>query len=275
MYDIDFTIPFELGLNIETIALILNIGIPIIYFANFVFLVAKLHGMDKDAPFYAFIKSLVFFFFFYGLGAVFLLWYDFFYMDFKCPNPIYIWWNIEPVPPIMVLHLWKIGILLTNIGLLLMLFELRKKIFKKKIFIWLPIIWELIGISLILSIGFISIPMIIETPAQAFFWAEIFFLFSFTWSISLPLTYSYVWKNAAGKMKKYAFILFLCFINYGIAWGFRTRFAVWMAIAIISTLPPPFNILASYEFIWAVRAGLIILNLSLVLYAYRKLLKEF
>jgi len=236
-------------------------------------MVVKLHGMDKDAPFYSFIRSLVYFFFFYGLGALFFVWYDFYYMDFTCPNPIFVWWGQEPAPPIEAVHLWKIGILLTTVGLLIMVLQLRKKIFKKKIYYWLPIAWEIIGISMILLIGFVPLPIIGDDP---YFYSEIIFLFIFTWSISLPLTYSYIWKNAAGKMRRYAFILFFCFIMYGIFWGFRTRFAVHMTIAMFSMVPFfPFNLFTTYEFIWLFRAASIVINLSLVLYAYRNLLKEF
>ncbi|TFF95134.1 MAG: hypothetical protein EU544_03405 [Promethearchaeota archaeon] len=272
MYDYDLELPFELGLNLETIAFVLNIGIPVLYFANFIFLSLKLKGMDKNAPFYSFIKSLVYFFFFYGLGAVFFVWYDFFYMDFISPNPIFAWWGEIEAPPIEVVNLWKIGILLTAVGLLFMVNQLRHRIFQKKFYKILPIIWEAIGIPLIILIGFVPIPILGEHP---YFYAEILFLFVFTWSISLPLTYSYIWKNAAGKMKRYALILFVCFIAYGIAWGFRTRFAVWMGTAIMSLTPPPFDILSTYPMIWTIRAALIVLNLALVLYAYKKLLETF
>ncbi|MHA1284232.1 MAG: hypothetical protein ACTSVV_02095 [Promethearchaeota archaeon] len=272
MYDYDLELPFKLGMNVETIAFILNIGIPVIYFANFFFLLSKLKGMDKDAPFYTFIKSLVFFFFFYGLGAIFFVWYDFYYMDFKSPNPIFVWYGTEKAPPMEVIQLWKIGILLTTVGLLFMVNQLRKRIFQKKFYKTLPIIWEAIGIPLLILLGYVYIPIIGDCP---YFYAEILFLFIFTWSISLPLTYSYIWKNAAGKMKRYAFILFICFIIYGIAWGFRTRLAVWLSIAMFSVAAPPFNVIADYHVIWIIRASGMVVNLALVLYAYRKLLKEF
>lgn len=265
MYDFNFELPFSLGLNLETIAFVLNIGIPIIYLANFVFLFIKLRSMDKDAPFYTFIKSIVYFFLFYGLGALYFVWFDFFYMDFTSPNPIDIFFGTVDSPPIEVVHMWKIGILLQNVGLLLMVHQLRKKVFKgKKQYI--PIIWEAIGITSIILIGFIPIP-------NPYFWAEVNFLFNFAWSISLPLTYGYIYKNAAGKMKKYAFILFLCFMIYGLAWGFRTRFAVYLFIAIFSGLGSlnPFT----YEIIWTIRALAIVINLGLVLGAYQKLMKEF
>ncbi|MHA1147738.1 MAG: hypothetical protein ACTSR8_05795 [Promethearchaeota archaeon] len=276
MYDFDLDLPFKLGLNIETIALLLNFGIPIMYFANFIFLLIKLKGMEKDAPFYSFIKSLVIFFLFYGLGAVFFVWYDFCYLDFQSPNPIFVWWGLEDAPPMEAIHLWKIGILLTTIGLLAMILQLRKRIFKNKFFKTLPIVWEVIGIPLLILVGFFALPpfpLVGELPA--FFIAEVLFLFIFTWSISLPLTYSYIWKNAAGKMKRYAFILFICFITYGIAWGFRTRFAPALGAAMFSIALPPFNILGNYHLIWIVRSGLMVICLGLVLYAYQKLLKEF
>ena len=73
-------------------------------------------------------RSLVFFFFFYGIGALYFVWYDFFYMDFTCPNPINILFGETP-PPIEAAYLWQIGNLIQNIGLLIMLLQLRKKIF--------------------------------------------------------------------------------------------------------------------------------------------------
>ena len=76
-------LPFEIGFDIKTLALMFNIGIPIVYFVNFFFMLSKLGKLDKDAPFYPFIKSLVWFFLFYGIGALYFVWYDFFYMEFK------------------------------------------------------------------------------------------------------------------------------------------------------------------------------------------------
>ena len=279
MYDFDFTLPFPIGFNLDTIALLFNIGIPIIYFVIFFFMLIKLQGMSKDAPFYTFMRSLVYFFFFYGLGAIFFVWYDFFYMDFTCPNPINILFGETPPPP-EAAYLWQIGNLIQNIGLLIMLLQLRKKIFTGKFKQTLPVVWEIIGLALMIFtlLNFfltlnIYIPLISDVP---FFWLEMNFLFNFTWSIALPLTYSSVWKNAPGKLKRYAFILFFCFIIYGISWGLRSRTAVWMAWFIMSWVPVWSTPSAfTYEVIWFLRAFLIVLNLSLVFYAYRKLLKEF
>lgn len=280
MYDFDFSLPFELGLNTQTLILILNVGIPIIYFVNFFFMIFKLKGMDKDAPFYTFIRSLVYFFFFYGLGALWFVWYDFFYMDFTCPNPINIFFGTDPAPPELSMQLWQIGNMIQNIGLFLMVLQLRKRVFQKKFYQTMPIIWEIIGLGLMffifvnffLALG-IHIPLFSDIP---YFWMEMNFLFNFTWSISLPLTYSIIWKNAAGTMKKYAGILFFCFILYGISWGLRSRAAVYMLGALFSWLPSlgvpnPFT----YEFLWFLRGFSIITNLSLVFYAYKKLLAEF
>lgn len=275
MYRFDFTLPFELGLNMETLALALNIGIPIVYFANFLYMAYKLRGMDKEAPFYTFIKSLVYFFFFYGLGALYFVWYDFFFMGFTCPNPIDILFGAK-APPAIGAYLWQIGNLIQNIGLFIMLIQLRKRIFKGKFKQNLPIFWEIIGFCVMIYsiisffLNLYPLPIISQTP---YFWLEMNFLFNFTWSIALPLTYSIVWKNAAGKLKRYAFILFGCFIFYGLAWGLRSRTAVHIVIVMFSGLGSanPFT----YQFIWILRAAIIILNLGLVLYAYRKLLKEF
>lgn len=280
MYNIDFSVGFPLGLNLDTISLLVNIGIPIVYFANFIFMTIKLKGMDKDAPFYAFIKSLVYFFFFYGLGALYFFWFDFFYMDGYIPNPIDVLFGAEAAPPDQAAYLWQIGNLIQNVGLFLMVMQLRKRVFTGKFKQTLPVVWEIFGLGIMIftlvnffaGIG-IYIPIFSDTPL---FWTEMNFLFNFTWSISLPLTYSYIWKNAAGKMKKYAFILFLCFILYGIAWGLRSKTAVYMAILIFEWLPllgvpNPFT----YQLIWIIRGIAITFNLALVLYAYNKLLGEF
>ncbi len=275
----DINLPFGLGLNIPTFALIFNIGIPILYFANFVFMAYKLKGMDKDAPFYTFIKSLVFFFFFYGLGSLWFLWYDFIYMQFTSPNPIDILFGTVKAPPPEGAYLWQVGNLIQNVGLFAMLLQLRKRIYKGKFKQTLPVVWEIVGLTLMIYtmasfwFNLFPVPIISEVP---YFWLEMNFLFNFTWSIALPLTYSFIWKNAAGKMKRYALILFVCFIIYGIAWGLRSRTAVYMAIFIFSWLPllgvpNPFT----YELIWLIRGIAIVVNLGLVLYAYRKLLKEF
>ncbi len=279
MYDFDLNLPFSLGINVDTIAFLLNLGIPIIYFTIFFFMLIKLKGMDKEAPFYTFMRSLVYFFFFYGLGAIYFVWYDFFYMDFTCPNPINILFGETP-PPAEAAYLWQIGNLIQNIGLFIMLLQLRKKIFTGKFKQTLPVVWEIIGLSLMIFtlLNFfldwkIYIPLISDVP---FFWLEMNFLFNFTWSIALPLTYSSVWKNTPGKLKRYAFILFFCFIIYGISWGLRSRTAVWMLHAMFSWIPAistPSQF--TYEFIWILRGFSIVLNLSLVFYAYRKLLKEF
>jgi len=275
MYDFETGLPFDLAMNLETFTFIFNIGIPIVYFANFFFMLIKLKGMDKNAPFYTFLRSLVYFFFFYGLGALYFVWYDFFYMDFTCPNPINILFG-APAPPDEVAYLWQIGNLIQNIGLFIMLLQLRKKIFTGKFKQTLPVVWEIIGLTLMIftlmnfffSFG-VYIPLISDVP---YFWLEMNFLFNFTWSITLPLTYSAVWKNAPGKLKRYAFILFLCFILYGISWGLRSRTAVWMVWAMFNWLPyNPFV----FEFVWFLRGVSIVINLSLVFYAYRKLLKEF
>jgi hypothetical protein len=265
-YDIDWILPFSLGINLETLALVLNIGIPIIYFLNFGFLYGRLKKFDSSAPYYAFVKSLVYFFFFYGLGALFFVWYDFFYMNFESPDPIAVFNGEIDTPPNQVLQLWKIGILLQNIGLVLMINELRGKIFTGKWKNWLPIIWEAVGISFLITLGLVSIPIISE---NAYFIGEINFLFNFTWSITLPLTYGYIYKHAPGNLRKYAFMLFFCFLMYGIAWGFRTRFAVSIGIDVFSSLDPnPMN----YTLIWIIRSSLIIINLGMVLYAYRHIL---
>ncbi len=278
MYDFDLT--FDFGLNIGSIALLLNIGIPIVYFANFFFMLFKLRGMDKEAPFYSFIRGFVYFFFFYGLGAAYFVWYDFFYMDFTCPNPINVLFGTDPAPPDEVAYLWQIGNLIQNMGLFIMLIQLRKRIFTGKFKQTLPVVWEIFGISIMIftMVNFFAglgvyIPLISDFPI---FWLEMNFLFNFTWSISLPLTYSFIWKNAAGKMKNYAFILFLCFILYGVSWGLRSRTAVYMLWVMFEWLtllgiPNPLN----YEFLWIIRGFSIVLNLGLVLYAYRKLLGEF
>jgi hypothetical protein len=189
-------------------------------------------------------------------------------MQFQSPNPIDIFNGISVAPPLEVLHLWKIGIILQNIGLVLMLSELRGKIFKEKWKNTLPLIWQAIGVIVLISWGFIDIPGVTD---NAYFWAEVNFLFNFSWSIFLPLTYGYIWKNAAGNLKKYAFILFICLLIYGIAWGFRTRFAVHIGISVFSGIDPnPMN----YAIIWFIRALLINFNLLMVLYAYSKLLRE-
>ena len=261
-------LPFSFGINFESLTFILNIGIPIMYLSNFLFLSKKLREFDKSALYYQFIRSLAYFFLFYGLGAIYFVWYDFFYMNFESPNPIDIFNGISSAPAIEVLHFWKIGIILQNIGLLLMISELRGKIFKEKWKNTLPLVWQAIGIILLVSWGFIDIPGVSD---NAFFWAEVNFLFNFCWSILLPLTYGFIWKNAAGNLKKYAFILFISLLAYGIAWGFRTRFAVYLGIAIFSGIDPnPMN----YTLIWFIRALLIDFSLLLVLFAYSRLLRE-
>ena len=265
MYDFSLDLPFTFGNNLETIAFILNIGIPIFYFANFLFLFIKLRSFDKNQPFYKFVKSLVYFFLFYGAGAVYFVWFDFFYMDFQCPFPIAVLLGLEVSPPLEAINLWKIGILLQNIGLLLMLNELRGKVFKSKFMNRAPIIWELIGIPILLLWGYLPIE-------AAYFWAEVNFLFNFTWSVLLPVTYGYIFKNAAGNLRKYAGMLFICFLAYGLSWGFRTRFAVEMGIAIFSGIVP--NPM-SYTLIWLIRAAIMDASLLLVLHAYRKLLATF
>lgn len=278
MYDFDIDLPFTLGFNLESLPFFLNIAIPIIYFANFIFLVTKLRKMEKDAPFYAFIKSLVYFFFFYGLGAAYFVWYDFFYMDFTCPNPIDVLFYTIEAPPGEVIYMWMIGNLLQNIGLVLMIIQLRKRVFKGKFRQNLPLFWEAIGIGFTIFcyinffLSLVQIPFISDMP---YFWIEMLFLFNFAWSITLPLTYSYIWKNAAGNIKRYAFILFICFIIYGITWGLRARTAVYLLVAMFQWVTLFGLPLLSFEFIWLLRAGSIVLNLSLVLYGYRKLLKEF
>jgi hypothetical protein len=264
MYDFAPTLPFLLGINLDTIAFILNLGIPLLYFACFAFLFIKLRGFDASAPYHAFIKALVYFFFFYGLGAMYFLWYDFFFMDFTSPNPIAVFEGTLAAPQNEVIHYWKIGILLQNIGLFLMLKELRGRILKGK-FQNLPIVWEIIGIAMLVLWGWVPIP-------NAYYWAEINFLFNFSWSIALPLTYGYIYKNSAGNLAKYAKILYICFLTYGIAWGFRTRFAVHIGILIFSGLDPnPMT----YPLIWLIRAVLIDFSLIMVLYAYNRLLKSF
>jgi hypothetical protein len=267
MYDFNLDLPFTLGDNIETITFILNIGIPIFYLANFLFLFLKLRKFDKDQPFYKFVKSLVYFFLFYGAGAIYFVWFDFFYMDFTSPPPISVLLGVVPSPPLEAINMWKIGILLQNIGLILMLNELRGKVFKSKFMNRAPIIWELIGIPVLLLWGYLPVP--IET---SYFLAEVNFLFNFTWSVCLPITYGYIFKNAAGNLRKYAGMLFICLLAYGLSWGFRTRFAVEMGIAIFAGLDPnPVN----YTLIWLIRAAIMDVSLLLVLHAYRKLLATF
>lgn len=269
MYDFDWTLPFTLGMNMETLIFALNVCIPLVYFLNFFSLLSRLRKFDKSAPYYSFVKGLVYFFFFYGLGDLVFLWYDFFYTDFEFIDPLAVLAGTIPSPPNEALQIWKVGILLQNVGLVLMLNELRGKVFQTKLMNWLPIVWEVIGISFMISLGLVAIPWISE---NAFFVAEINFLFNFTWSISLPLTYFYIYKNAAGSVKKYAFILFINFILYGLAWGFRTRLAVaWMPAIFWYLVPTPFT----YAFDWLLRGAVITITLLFVLYAYRKLLESF
>lgn len=261
-------LPFAFGSNFETATFLLNLGIPIVYLLNSAFLWIKLRSLDNSAQYYQFIKSLAYFFLFYGLGAIYFVWYDFIFMQFQSPNPIDVITGVAAAPSLEVLHYWKIGVLLQNIGLFMMLSEIRGKIFKEKWKNNLPLVWQAIGILVLITWGFIDIPGVTE---NAYFWAEVNFLFNFSWSIILPLTYGYIYKNSAGNLRKYAFILFLCLILYGIAWGFRTRFAVHLSIEIFAGLDPnPFN----YELIWFIRAVIININLLLVFYAYSRLLKE-
>ncbi|MBD3350093.1 MAG: hypothetical protein GF364_01245 [Candidatus Lokiarchaeota archaeon] len=276
MFDFSWDLSFSFGLNVETLALIFNIGIPILYLANFAFLYKRLRGFKKDAPFYDFVKSLVYFFFFYGLGALFFVWYDFFYMDFASPSPLFR--NLGQFDPVgftepltfQMIHIWKIGILLQNVGLLLMLNQLRGKVLKGKIKNILPIVWQFIGITSMVLLGFVFLT---DDVGEAYFWAEINYLFNFVWSISLPLTYRFIMKQSAGNLKKYAGILYRCLIVYGLAWGFRTRFAVHLFWRLFGWLGDanPFT----FRMLWLIRAILIVLNLALVLVAYRKLLESF
>jgi len=272
-------LPFALGNNFETIIFAFNLGIPAVYFLNFIFLYYKLRNFGKDAPFYHFVRSLVFFFFFYGLGSIFFIYYDFFYMQFESPDPIAIFYGTQAVPANLnqILQMWKIGILLQNIGLLLMLNALRGKILApkddkviSKLKLLIPVVWQIIGISLLLIWGIIDIPGL--SIKDYYYFAEINFLFNFSWSISLPLTYGYIYKISAGTVRKCAFILFLFFISYGLAWGFRTRFAVYLGIPLFAWLDPnPMN----YHLIWLIRAVAIDISLLMVFVAYRKLLKSF
>jgi hypothetical protein len=268
MYDTNLDLPFEIGFNLNTFAFILNIGIPLLYFANFILMVYKLNKMEKEAPLYNFIKSMVFFFFFYGLGGLFFVWYDFFYMDFKSPNPILITWGVEVVPEMLSIHLWKIGNLLQLIGLLSMIIQLRKRIFKEKLYMWLPIIWEVIGIGSLIFIGLIPLPIRSE---DLYLWADILFLFTFIWSITLPLTYAYIAKISAGHVRKYGSVLFASFIVYGIAWGFRSRLIHHVAIVAFSGIP---NSIITFEFVWWFRSMMMLFSLGLVLFAYQRLLKD-
>lgn len=276
MYDFNWDLPFSLGLNQNTFALIFNIGIPIVYFLCFGFLYKKLRNFEKGAPFYDFVKSLVYFFFFYGLGAAFFVWYDFFYMDFVSANPLPSMINtFDPPQPSLTIsmqsvQLWKIGNLLQNVGLLLMLNQLRGKVFRKKYMNVLPVVWQLVGITSMIMIGLVFLT---DSPEAALFWSEVNYLFNFIWSISLPLTYRFIWKQSAGKLKRYAGILYVCLIIYGLSWGFRTRFAVhlwWKLFGWLGSANP-----FDYRFLWLVRSISIDLNILLVFIAYRKLLATF
>ncbi len=262
LYDFTFELPFTVGMNLETLSFVINLSIPIVYFLLFGFMLKKFRGFEKTAPYYSFVKSLVYFFFFYGLGGLWFLYYDFFYMGFTSPNPIAVFQGNAMAPPSIVTQLWIVGVLLQNIGLFLMLNQLRGKVFQKRFWNIMPLVWELAGITSLIIIGFV-IPM---NPADVYFWAEVNFLFNFTWSISLPLTYGVVYKSAAGQLRRYAFVLFVCFLIYGVSWGFRTRFAVYLTIAIIPSL--------TYPLIWTVRAFCMVISLILVLFAYQKLLKS-
>ncbi len=262
LYDFSFELPFTFGANLETINFIMNLCIPVCYFLLFAFMWKKFRGFDKSAPYYSFVKSLVYFFFFYGLGGTWFLWYDFFYMDFTSPNPIAVFQGLVLVPPLEVTQLWIVGVLLQNTGLFLMLNQLRGKVFQSKFWNIMPLVWELGGITSIILLGWV-IPL---NPADIYFWAEVNFLFNFTWSVSLPLTYGVVYKSSAGHLRRYALILLVCFLSYGISWGFRTRFAVHLTIVIIPTL--------TYTIIWVVRSSFMVISLVLVLVAYERLLKS-
>ncbi len=262
LYDFTFDLPFPLGLNLETISFALNLCIPLMYFLLFWFMLKKFRGFEKTAPYYTFVKSLVYFFFFYGIGGVWLLYYDFFYMDLTSPNPISVIQGSFTAPPIEVTQLWLIGVLLQNIGLFLMINQLRGKVFQSRFWNVAPLVWEIIGFIGLICIGWV-LPL---EAADRYFWVEVIFLFNFTWSICLPITYGVVYKNAAGILRRYAFILFVFFLTYGLAWGFRTRFAVYLSIEIIPTL--------TYPLIWTIRAGIMVFSLILCLLAYQKLLKS-
>lgn len=275
MFDFDWDLPFSLGLNVETFAFFLNIGIPIMYLVNFAFLNSKLRKFEKDAPFYDFVKSLVFFFFFYGLGGIFFIWYDFFYMDFASPSPLLS--NIgvfDPLPSypltLDMVNIWKIGILLQNVGLVLMLNQIRNKVFKSKFKKILPIVWQIVGIVSMVMIGIVFLT---DSPEYAFFASEINFLFNFIWSLSLPLTYRFIMVQSAGNLKKYAGILYRALIFYGLAWGFRTRFAVHLFPILFFWIPGIESV--NYHIIWLIRAAVMVLCLLLVVIAYKKLLESF
>lgn len=276
MYDFEWDLPFAFGLNQDTFAFIFNVGIPIVYFLCFGYLYYKLRNFEKDAPFYDFVKSLVYFFFFYGLGAAFFVWYDFFYMDFVSANPLPSLINtFDPVQPGLTIsmesvQLWKIGNLLQNVGLLLMLNQLRGKVFKKKFMNVLPVVWQLIGMTSMILMGLVIFQ---DSPEETLFWSEVNYLFNFVWSISLPLTYRIIYKNSAGNLKRYAGILYVCLIIYGLSWGFRTRFAVHLFFKLFGWLGPanPFD----YRTLWLIRAVMVDINIFLVFIAYRKLLATF
>ncbi len=262
LYDFTLDLPFTFGANLETVNFLLNLCIPLIYLILFAFMWKKFRGFEKTAPYYSFVKSLVYFFFFYGLGGIWFFYYDFFYMDLTSPNPIAIFQGNALAPPLEVVQLWIIGVLLQNAGLFLMLNQLRGKVFQKRFWNIMPLVWELAGITSLILIGFV-LPL---NPADVYFWSEVNFLFNFTWSIALPLTYGVIYRSAAGQLRRNAFILYLFFIVYGVSWGFRTRFAVHLTIVLIPSL--------TYPLIWAVRACCMVVSLLLVLIAYQKLLKS-
>jgi len=77
MYDFDPTLSFPLGLNIQTLAFIFNICVPIMYLTCLLYFVRRAKKWDKSELYYGFIRALIWFHLFYALGAIYFIWYDF------------------------------------------------------------------------------------------------------------------------------------------------------------------------------------------------------
>lgn len=241
------------------IVFLIECGVSAIYYINAVFMVSKLRGMEKDAIYYQFIKSLAYFFFFYGTGALWFVYYDFFVINMAPTNPF---GPFAASFPLETLNLWKVGILLQNIGLVLMLNQLKERVFKKSVQRF-AMVYEACTITIIIFM-------------TDLFWAELMFLMSFLWSLSLPLTYSYIYKHSAGKFRRYAAILWVNIIVYGIWWGFRSLIMIeffYFIFGVIVNIFAPIQV--TYNFAIWLRGIFIIEALTFVLYGYKKLLSTF